>query len=86
MTKNLAATWAGDGIRVNAVAPGLIESNMTALMKGVEPLEKPFLDRTPLGRWGAPEDIAPVVLFLASSSARFLTGQTILVDGGFSVT
>jgi 3-oxoacyl-[acyl-carrier protein] reductase len=86
MTKNLAATWAGEGIRVNAVAPGLIESNMTAIMKGVEPLEKPFLDRTPLGRWGAPVDIAPVVLFLASSSARFLTGQTILVDGGFSIT
>lgn len=86
MTKNLAATWAGDGIRVNAVAPGLVESNMTAVMKGVEPLEKPFLDRTPLGRWGAPGDIAPVVLFLASSSARFLTGQTILVDGGFSIT
>jgi NAD(P)-dependent dehydrogenase (short-subunit alcohol dehydrogenase family) len=86
MTKNLAATWAGDGIRVNAVAPGLIESNMTAIMKGVEPLEKPFIDRTPLGRWGVPGDIAPVVLFLASSSARFMTGQTVLVDGGFSVT
>ena len=86
MTKNLAATWASDGIRVNAVAPGLIESNMTALMKGVEPLEKPFLDRTPLGRWGAPGDIAPVVLFLASSSARFMTGQTIAIDGGFSIT
>jgi NAD(P)-dependent dehydrogenase (short-subunit alcohol dehydrogenase family) len=86
LTKNLAATWAGDEIRVNAVAPGLIESNMTKLMKGVEPLEKPFLDRTPLGRWGAPDDIAPVVLFLASSSARFMTGQTILVDGGYSIT
>jgi len=86
MTKNLAATWAGEGIRVNAVAPGLIESNMTKIMKGVEPLEKPFIDRTPLGRWGAPEDIAPVVLFLASSSARFMTGQTVLVDGGYSIT
>ncbi len=86
MTKNLAATWASDGIRVNAVAPGLIESNMTALMKGVEPLEKPFMDRTPLGRWGVPADIAPVVLFLASSSARFMTGQTVLVDGGFSIS
>jgi 3-oxoacyl-[acyl-carrier protein] reductase len=85
MTKNLAASWAREGIRVNAVAPGLIESRMTALMKGVEPLEKPFLDRTPMRRWGAPEDVAPVVLFLASSSARFLTGQTILVDGGFSI-
>jgi 3-oxoacyl-[acyl-carrier protein] reductase len=85
MTKNLAVGWAGDGIRVNAVAPGLVESNMTAIMKGVEALEKPFMDRTPLGRWGAPDDIAPVVLFLASSSARFMTGQTVLVDGGFSV-
>jgi NAD(P)-dependent dehydrogenase (short-subunit alcohol dehydrogenase family) len=86
MTKNLAATWASDGIRVNAVAPGLIETNMTAIMKGVEPLEGPFLERTPLRRWGVPGDVAPVVLFLASSSARFLTGQTIAVDGGFSVT
>lgn len=86
MTKTLAVTWAGDGIRVNAVAPGLVQSNMTKLMKGVEPLEKPFIDRTPLARWGEPEDIAPVVLFLASSSARFMTGQTVLVDGGYSVT
>ncbi|MGB8328781.1 MAG: SDR family oxidoreductase [Polyangiales bacterium] len=85
MTKNLAATWAGDGIRVNAIAPGLVESRMTALMKGVEALEKPYLDRTPLRRWGSPQDIAPVVLFLASSSARFMTGQTISVDGGFSI-
>ncbi len=85
MTKNLAATWAGEGVRVNAVAPGLIETNMTALMKGVDALEKPFLDRTPMARWGTPDDIAPVVLFLASSAARFITGQTIAVDGGFSI-
>jgi NAD(P)-dependent dehydrogenase (short-subunit alcohol dehydrogenase family) len=86
MTKNLAASWAAEGIRVNAIAPGLVESNMTKIMKGVEPLEKPFIDRTPLRRWGVPEDIAPVALFLASSSARFITGQTLLVDGGFSIT
>ena len=86
MTKNLAATWAGEGVRVNAVAPGLVESNMTAPMKGVEMLEKPFIDRTPMARWGTPEDIAPVVLFLASSAALFITGQTLLVDGGFSIT
>lgn len=85
MTKNLAATWAGEGVRVNAVAPGLIESNMTAMMKGVEMFEKPFIDRTPMARWGTPEDIAPVVLFLASSAAQFITGQTVLVDGGFSI-
>ena len=85
MTKNLAAAWVGDGIRVNAVAPGLVESNMTAPMKGVEALEGPQLARTPMGRWGTPEDIAPAVLFLASAAARFVTGQTLPVDGGYSI-
>jgi len=82
MTKNLAAAWAPDGIRVNAVAPGLIESNMTALMQGVPALEKPHLDRTPMGRWGTPEDVAEAALFLASDRARFTTGQVLHVDGG----
>ena len=85
MTKNLAATWAVRGIRVNAVAPGLIESRMTKVMKGVEALERPFIDRTPMRRWGTPQDIAPPVLFLASPAARFITGQTLAVDGGYSI-
>ncbi|MDG2333273.1 MAG: SDR family oxidoreductase [Myxococcota bacterium] len=85
MTLNLAVTWVGEGIRVNAVAPGLVESNMTAVMKGIEALEKPQMDRTPMGRWGLPSDIAPSILFLASEEASFITGQTLNVDGGYSV-
>ena len=85
LTKGLAVSWAAAGIRVNAVAPGVIESNMTRPMLGFDELVQPILDRTPMRRLGTPADVAPAVLFLCSSAARFITGQTVPVDGGFSI-
>ncbi|MBJ18340.1 MAG: SDR family oxidoreductase [bacterium] len=85
MTKNMAAAWALDNVRVNAGAPGIIHSNMTAGMIGT-PFEEPETERTPMKRWGTPEDVAPLYLFLASPAARYITGQTICVDGGQSVS
>lgn len=86
MTKNLAVAWAADNIRVNAVAPGVTLTKMTAGMRGIEAVEKPQIDRTAMKRWGMPEDIAPAFLFLASAGAQFITGQTVNVDGGYSAT
>jgi NAD(P)-dependent dehydrogenase (short-subunit alcohol dehydrogenase family) len=86
MTKNMAVAWVDHGIRINAVAPGLTESNMTAVMKGVAALEDPEMAKIPMARWGTPQDIAGTVLFLASPTCSYVTGQTWNVDGGYSAT
>lgn len=85
MTLNLGASWAQENVRVNAVAPGLVETKMTAVMKrkGLEAIERAELDRVPMKRWGQPDEVAPAYLFLASEEARFITGATLHVDGGF---
>lgn len=85
LTKSLAIAWAADGIRVNAVAPGWIETPMTQPLVGDSARSQPILDRTPMRRWGRPEDIAGPVLFLCSPAAAFMTGVVMPVDGGYSI-
>jgi 3-oxoacyl-[acyl-carrier protein] reductase len=85
LTKTLAVAWASHGIRVNAVAPGIVETAMTAPMMPIVDLTAPLLARTPMRRFAVPQEIAPSVLFLASPAARYITGQTLVVDGGFSI-
>jgi NAD(P)-dependent dehydrogenase (short-subunit alcohol dehydrogenase family) len=84
LTRDLAAQWSGRrSIRVNALAPGFFESEMTDLCRPGY-LES-LAERTPLGRIGRPEEIASVVVFLLSDAASFMTGSTLVVDGGLSI-
>jgi 3-oxoacyl-[acyl-carrier protein] reductase len=82
-TKSMARELASRGITVNAVAPGYIDTDMTAGLS--DELKQKVLAGVPLGRLGAPEDIAHAVLFLASDGARYITGQTLVVDGGMTM-
>ncbi len=86
LTKSLAIAYAADGIRVNAVAPGWIATKLTQALQDDAARSAPILARTPLGRWGTPEDIAGPVLFLASPAARFVTGVVLPVDGGYLIS
>jgi NAD(P)-dependent dehydrogenase (short-subunit alcohol dehydrogenase family) len=83
LTKSLAAAWAVEGIRVNAIAPGWIETELTRPLVEDAARSAPILDRTPMKRWGQPEDVAGAVVFLASDAARFITGAILPVDGGY---
>lgn len=82
LTRAMAAAVGGDGIRVNAICPGFIETPMTALGLSVPGLREQWSAQSPLGRIGQPEEIASVVRFLLSAEATFVTGQAIVVDGG----
>jgi NAD(P)-dependent dehydrogenase (short-subunit alcohol dehydrogenase family) len=83
LTRNLAVHWSGDGIRVNAVAPGLIDTPMTAPMKDYPELLDAELGRGAMGRMGTPQEVAAAVLFLCCSASAFTTGTAVAVDGGY---
>ena len=85
LTKSLATAWAGDGIQVNAILPGWIETDLTQRqMTQMPELERRIVARTPIGRWGRPDDLGGAAVFLASRASDFVTGTTLTVDGGFS--
>jgi NAD(P)-dependent dehydrogenase (short-subunit alcohol dehydrogenase family) len=85
LTKSLSIAWAPDGIRVNAISPGFIETAQSARSRENPTHVANVTARTPLARWGQPADIAGAALFLASPAASFITGACIPVDGGYSV-
>jgi NAD(P)-dependent dehydrogenase (short-subunit alcohol dehydrogenase family) len=86
LAKSLALAWAPDGIRVNALAPGWIDTAFTKPLTADPARNAAIVARTPLGRWGTPEDVVGPTLFLASDAAAFVTGVLLPVDGGYLCT
>lgn len=85
-TRSLAIELGPSGIRINSVAPGVVDTALWAKNKTVAGVVEAIEDQTPLRRWATPEDVADVIVFLASDAARFVTGETISVDGGMART
>jgi 3-oxoacyl-[acyl-carrier protein] reductase len=83
LTKSLAQEFGSRGIRVNAIAPGFIETDMTSVLP--EAVQTTYRSRIPLGRFGLAEEVARTALFLASDAASYVTGQTLAVDGGLTM-
>jgi NAD(P)-dependent dehydrogenase (short-subunit alcohol dehydrogenase family) len=84
LTKSLAAEWSPRGVRVNAVAPTYINTPLTAYAKNNKEMFDAWIDGTPMARMGEPDEIASVVLFLASDAASLMTGSIVLADGGYT--
>jgi NAD(P)-dependent dehydrogenase (short-subunit alcohol dehydrogenase family) len=86
LTKSLAIAYAAEGVRVNAIAPGWVDTPLTKPLREDPARDAAILARTPLGRWAVPEDIAGAVVFLCSPAARYITGAVLPVDGGYLVS
>lgn len=85
MTKTLAFELGASGIRVNAIAPGLVETRLASAIVQNEALVAEVVRKTPLGRYGQPDEIAGAALFLASDASSYMTGQTLVIDGGMTI-
>lgn len=83
LTRSLAVEWSKKGVLVNAIAPGVFRTDLNAQLLDTTPRGQELLMRTPMGRFGKTEELTGAAIFLASEAASFITGQTLVVDGGF---
>ncbi len=83
LTKALSNEWAGKGVTVNAIAPGYVDTEMNTALINDEERAKGILERIPMGRWGVPEDFRGPVVFLASRASEYVSGECLVVDGGW---